>query len=50
MEEQFKKSDEQDNSNIQKFVVRKVKNQLVLNGRTDFLETIIELLRLPTLA
>ncbi len=31
--------------NIQKFVVKKVKNQHVLNGRTEFMVMIIELLR-----
>ena len=38
------KSDESDIFNIQKFVVKKLKNQHVLNERTDFRVTIIELL------
>ena len=33
---------------LKKFVVKKVKNQLVLNGRTDFMAMIIELLRFPS--
>ena len=41
-----KKSGESYNFNIQKFVVKKAKNQHVLNGRTDIPVIIIELLRL----
>ena len=41
----YKKSEELDNFNIQKFVVKKVKNRHVSNGRTDILVLIIELLR-----
>ena len=40
----IKKSYELDNFNIQKFVVKTVENQHVLNRRMDFLVTIIELL------
>ena len=39
------KSNEEDNYNIQKFSAKKVN---VLNGRTDFLVTMIELLRFLT--
>ena len=40
-----KKSGESYNSNIQKFVVKKVKSSHVSNRHTGFLVTIIELLR-----
>ena len=40
----YQKSDESDNFNIQRFVVKKVKNHQALNGRTDFLVTIIDML------
>ena len=38
----FQKSDEKDNYIIQKVVIKKVKNQHDLQGRKDFLVTIIE--------
>ena len=39
-------STESDNFNIQKIVVKKVKNQHVVNELTEFLVKIIELLRI----
>ena len=41
----FQKSDEKNDYIIEKDVVKKIKSQYILNGRTDFLVIIIGFLR-----